>query len=59
MKRKESVPDNDVVEVFDHIWKGGYTDVQNTTGELAQTYYQSYIDNYAEIKGFYNSLPKL
>ena len=45
-KRKENLPDNDIEEVFDHIWKGGYSDVQDATGELAQTYYQSYIDNY-------------
>lgn len=46
LNRKESLPDNDIAEVFDHIWKGGYADVQNASSELAQTYYQSYIDNY-------------
>ena len=45
-QRKERLPDNDIVEVFEHIWKGGYPDVQNASGEIAQTYYQSYIDNY-------------
>lgn len=45
-ERKALLPDNNVVDVFSHIWKGGYIDVQNTTGELAQAYYQSYIDNY-------------
>ena len=44
--RKEHLPDNDILAVFDHIWKGGFVDVQNATAELAQTYYQSYIDNY-------------
>jgi len=45
-KRKALLPDNDIISVFDHIWKGGFVDVQRTTEELAQTYYQSYIDNY-------------
>ena len=42
-KRKALLPDNDIISVFDHIWKGGFVDVQRTTEELAQTYYQSYI----------------
>ena len=46
MKRKENVPDNDIADVFDHIWKGGYADVQEASGEMSQLYYQSYIDNY-------------
>lgn len=46
LKRKQEQPDNDIVEVFNHIWKGGFADIQDATGEMAQTYYQSYIDNY-------------
>ena len=46
MKRKEKLPDNDIIDVFNHIWKGGYADIQNASAEMAQTYYQSYIDNY-------------
>ena len=46
MKRKAGLSDNDIIAVFDHIWKGGFADVQNATEELSQTYYQSYIDNY-------------
>ena len=46
IKRSEAVPENNIKDVFDHIWKGGYIDVQNATGEMAQLYYQSYIDNY-------------
>ncbi|MCR4720497.1 MAG: ATP-binding protein [Lachnospiraceae bacterium] len=45
-KRGEFLPDNDIIDVFEHIWKGGYADVQNAPGEMAQTFYQSYIDNY-------------
>lgn len=46
LKRKALLPENDILSVFDYIWKGGFVDVQNTTEELAGTYYQSYIDNY-------------
>jgi len=44
--RKKSIPDNDIIDVYQHIWKGGYIDVQNASEEMAQVYYQSYIDNY-------------
>ena len=46
MKRKALLPDNDIQTVFRSIWKGGFADVQNASEEMAQTYYQSYIDNY-------------
>ncbi len=46
LKRKELLPDNDIAAVFEHIWKGGFADVQHATEEMAQVYYQSYIDNY-------------
>ena len=46
MQRKELLPDNDINAVFEHIWRGGYADVQNATEEQKQVYYQSYIDNY-------------
>ena len=45
-KRAKFLPDNDIIDVFEHIWKGGYADVQNATGEMTQAFYQSYIDNY-------------
>ena len=45
-ERKKSLPNNDIIDVFDHIWKGGFTDVQEASPEMAQLYYQSYIDNY-------------
>ena len=46
MQRKSLLPDNDINTVFEHIWRGGYADVQTATDEQAQVYYQSYIDNY-------------
>lgn len=45
-ERKKLIPDNDINAVFEHIWRGGYPDVQNASDEQAQIYYQSYIDNY-------------
>ena len=45
-ERKKSLPNNDIIDVFDHIWKGGFTDVQEASPEMTQLYYQSYIDNY-------------
>jgi len=46
LERKELLPDNDIHDVFNNIWKGGFADVQNASEEMAQVYYQSYIDNY-------------
>ena len=46
MKRKDHIPDNDIIDVFNHIWKGGFADVQDASPEMAQVYYQSYIENY-------------
>ena len=45
-KRKSLMPDNDINAVYEHIWRGGYADVQDASPEQARTYYQSYIDNY-------------
>ena len=45
-ERAEKLPANDIDNVYEHIWRGGYADVQNATSEQMQVYYQSYIDNY-------------
>ena len=45
-ERQKHMPQNQVLEVFDQIWKGGFADLQNATEEMAQLYYQSYLDNY-------------
>lgn len=44
--RKDHTPDNDVIEVFRHIWEGGFADVQSASAEMAALWYQSYIENY-------------
>lgn len=45
-ERANNMPDNDINDVYEHIWRGGYADIQNATDEQMQVYYQSYIDNY-------------
>ena len=45
-ERQKHMPGNDIIRVFKHIWEGGFADVLSATNEMAQTYYQSYIDNY-------------
>lgn len=46
LSRQKQMPENQVLEVFQQIWKGGFVDVQNASEEMAQLYYQSYMDNY-------------
>lgn len=46
LQRAELMPQNDINDVFEHIWRGGYADVQHASAEQMQVYYQSYIDNY-------------
>ena len=45
-ERANNMPENDINNVYEHIWRGGYADIQNATDEQMQVYYQSYIDNY-------------
>ena len=45
-ERQSHLEENDVQKVFRHIWQGGFADVQTASDEMAQTWYQSYIDNY-------------
>lgn len=46
LERAKALPENDIDDVFEHIWRGGYADVMQATPEQMQVYYQSYIDNY-------------
>lgn len=45
-ERQKLMPENDIDTVFNHIFKGGFADIQNVDYEYAQVYYQSYLDNY-------------
>ena len=44
--RQSLFPPNDVIQVFDHIWRGGMPDVQYLDQEQLQEYYNSYIETY-------------
>lgn len=45
-QRQQLMPENDIQTVFNHIFKGGFADLQKVDYEYAQVYYQSYMDNY-------------
>lgn len=46
LARQEHMPENQVLDIYEQIWKGGFADVQNASEEMSQLYYQSYMDNY-------------
>ncbi len=45
-ERQAHMPANDVREVYRQIWQGGFADVQNASAEMAQLWYESYVENY-------------
>ena len=45
-ERQSHMSENDIQEVYQHIWKGGFADVQGASAEMAELWYQSYMDNY-------------
>lgn len=58
--RQKQLPPNDIINVFEHIWRGGMPQVQQADEELRQEYYNSYIDTYlmrdvAEVGGVTDS----
>ena len=44
--RQANMPKNDIIDVFEHIWRGGMPQVLNADAEQRQEYYNSYIDTY-------------
>ncbi len=59
-ERQKLLPPNDIVQVFEHIWRGGMPQVLQADEEMRQEYYSSYIDTYlmrdaAELGGITNS----
>ena len=44
--RQPLVPKNDIIQVFEHIWRGGMPDVQRADPEQRQEYFNSYIETY-------------
>lgn len=45
-KRQKVFPKNNIIHVFEYIWRGGMPDVQNLDEEQIQEYYNSYIETY-------------
>ena len=44
--RQSKVPKNDVINVFDHIWRGGMPQVMTADAEQRQEYYDAYTGTY-------------
>lgn len=60
-RRQALVPKNDVVAVFEHIWRGGMPQVLHADAEQRQEYYDSYVSTFlmrdvAEIGGVTDTL---
>ena len=45
-QRQPLVAKNDVVAVYEHIWRGGMPQVQNADAEQLQEYFESYVNTY-------------
>jgi hypothetical protein len=45
-ERQSRLPSNDIINVFEHIWRGGMPQVQTADEEMRQEYYSSYVDTY-------------
>jgi len=59
--RQAKVPKNDVIHIFDHIWRGGMPQVIRADAEQRQEYYDAYIHTYlmrdvAELGGVTDTL---
>jgi hypothetical protein len=59
-ERQKKISPNDIIDVFEHIWRGGMPQVQNADEEMRQEYYSSYVDTYlmrdvAEVGGITDS----
>lgn len=46
LERQLLAKKNDVIDVFEHIWRGGMPDVLKADGEQRQEYFNSYIETY-------------
>ncbi len=45
-KRSKNFPDNDILNVYDHIWEGGMPGTRGMTTEQRMEYYESYVETY-------------
>lgn len=46
LERQKKVPKNDVVHIFEHIWRGGMPQVFRADAEQRQEYYNAYVNTY-------------
>lgn len=46
LKRSRLFPPNNIIDTFDHIWRGGLPDVQAMDEEQLREYFNSYIETY-------------
>ena len=46
LDRQKQVKKNDIIDVFEHIWRGGMLQVLDADAEQRQEYYNSYVDTY-------------
>lgn len=46
LERQKQVKKNDIIDVFEHIWRGGMPQVLDADAEQRQEYYNSYVDTY-------------
>lgn len=46
LERQKETNKNDIVDVYEHIWRGGMPDVLRADGEQRQEYFNSYIETY-------------
>jgi len=59
--RQAKAPKNDVVDIFEHIWRGGMPQVADADTEQRQEYYNAYVNTYlmrdvAELGGVTDTL---
>lgn len=46
LERRKNVNKNNIIDVFEHIWRGGMPQVLTADAEQRQEYYTSYVDTY-------------
>ena len=46
LERQKAAKKNDIVDVFEHIWRGGMPDAPRADPEQRQEYFNSYIETY-------------
>lgn len=46
IQRQALVSPNNIIDVFEHIWRGGMPQVLNADEEMRQEYYNSYVNTY-------------